>query len=187
MESAVPFVGQVFATTAEILRWSLAFFVAHGVVILTLSLVPVAGRVAYILYKDHLAAWQLVAMEVVVTAARVALITVIFVLLWAEVSAAQPTRTDVSGALQRLATYGLAHWPLLLGQYLLLLLVFLALNVAFALLSGEVVLFGWRRRLGPLRALSEQRRLLLTFSLKNLLTIPLFMVCLAGMARPGLI
>lgn len=187
MESVVPFVGQVFATTGEILRWSLAFFVAHDVVILALSLVPVAGRVAYILYKEHLSRWQLVAMEAVVTAARVALIIVIFALVWAEVSAAQPARTGVSGALRQLAAYGLAHWPLLLGQYLLLLLVFLALNVAFALLSGEVALFGWRRRLGPLRDLSKQRRLLLTFSLKNLITIPLFMVCLAGMARPGLI
>jgi hypothetical protein len=186
MERIGQFIGQVFATTGEILSWSLVFFVTHGILILALSLIPVAGRAAYILYKERLAGWQIGAIEAVVTAARIILIGAIFTFAWAEVSAARPAGADVSSALDPLVAYCLANWPLLVGQYLLLLLVFLALNLGFAFASGEVALLGWRRRIGPLRDLSERRRLLLTFTLKNLITIPLFMICLAGMARSGL-
>lgn len=175
------FIGHVFVTTGQILSWSLVFFITHGLIILGLSLIPVAGRATYIVYRERLSGWQVAAIEFVVAIVRVVLIGVIFLLVWAEASA------GVANPLERIVTYCFANWPLLVGQYLLLLLVFLALNVLFAFASGEIALLGWRRRIGPLRDLSERRRLLLTFTLKNLITIPLFMICLVGMVRLGLV
>ena len=156
----------VIISSFKIFGWSLVFYGQHSPLILTLSLIPVGGRALYVWRRDQWPGFIFVGIEIIVETSRALLVVLLIGI------------EGLFDALQGLIVALGNHAGLLVGQYLTLGLIFLGINGLFSLVTGEIALFGWKKQIGPAQHLSEQQRLVLTFALKNLIVIPLFIICL---------
>lgn len=155
-------------TTVTLLRWAVSVYGSNARLIVTLSIVPVVSRWAFVLLGGQLSGTLWTVIDAVVGLFRVALVIVVLVIaLETTPGGSGPAEGTVSG------------WSPLLWQVLLLCVVFLTFNVSVILLTSEAVV-GRLLTVGGLSGDPDTVGSLVSFTVKNLVTIPLFVVCLCG-------
>jgi len=158
------------AATVRLLHWAVSVYGSNAPLILALSIVPVVSRWGFVLGGEQLSGTWWLVIDTVVGLFRVLL----FVAVLAIVFETTPAWSGLSELLSD-------AWPLLCWQILLLSGVFLVFNVCMFLLTMEVVIVQVMRTVG-LSGDPETVGSLVSFTVKNLGTIPLFVICLCGLA-----
>jgi hypothetical protein len=155
--------------TVRLLHWAVSFYVSNVLLIGALSIVPVLSRWVFVLWGEQLLESLLLIVESVVGLFRVALVIVVITIVLS-------TTTVGSG----LSINAGDRWPLIAWQVLLLGGVFLVANACLFVLTSDPVVDWSTERLGVFDG-SSRIGSLVSFTIKNLVTIPLFVICLCGL------
>ena len=118
-----------FGLAWEVPRWAGRFYLRHWAVIVGLSLVGSVQRLVVVNWGDHVPSALAFASEVVVMAARVLLVVVIWRL------ATRGERLSWAGA----RTFATRHWPSLVWQAVLLGAAFLVFDVGTEQVVGGLL------------------------------------------------
>ena len=167
-ESGRSTVGPVLASTGEILYWGVAFYVAHLPWLLAAAAPPAASRVAFTLWQDRLPGLGWTAVELVAAVFRLGLAVVVVGLArgTGETIPGFPVDwlPDVKDGIGR--SFG--HWQVVVGQLLILALVFLVVNAGITHAAVP-----WLASF-----LGDEGARAAAFAFENLVGVPLFVTYL---------
>lgn len=175
-------------STLELLRWSVSFYLAHLPLLVLVSVVPVVSRWTFVLWEDRTPAALSLSIESVVGVFRLALFAVVFALVWTDVGddhtydgVLSPSSWELTTDPAAVTTVVTEQWPSVLWQLLFLGLAFLLFNVGVMAVVTEPTAARLLASVGASGVRADVFARLVRFTVKNLVVIPLFVVCLCGL------